>query len=707
MKQTRGRIDRLVESMLGCEHGSHRVFLNDRWDTCHLSVSLAERKASALQNMLMEMPVAIGDDELIIGTRTVFQPVREHVVAIDDPSSDVSFCAFPHYLTDEERVALGSPGWEGSSKGHQVAGYAKILRFGFQGIIEQTEQRLQGEDDPSKQAFLRAVITAYQGAISLALRYSALAEELASHHDGLRFQELIHIADVCRHIAQFPAHTLHQAIQLFWFAHLAVIVENQALMSFGRLDQTLAPYWDTCSAEDAQELLECLIIKMNDQADIRQGEGFYGSDNVVLSGMLSDGSDATNVVSYACLRALDRLRLPNPLFNVRLHRLSPKKLINQACALSCQGVSQLAFYNDDTIVPALAGAGFPLTESRNYALDACQDILIEGLTDFFMGGHIHLTPILLNTLDQVDDDSSFEDVMAKYRELILQKVVTLPEESRVIDEPYRCSPALFLSGSMDGCIENAVDITQGGLPYLNKGVFLMSPVNAVNSLAALKKVVYDDQFATLSQLKQACSRNFEGDDLLRQRLLTASKWGNDDDYVDLLAKELFESTCKLVQQQNYRNKPYLSGIHQPHHVGSAKGVGATPDGRKAGEPFPVTLTPSNGSEKHGPTAVIRSLTKIDPMVCQWNHAFNMQLQPQTVDGEPGLARYIALLRTYFDLGGIQWQGNVLSPDELRAAKQDPEDHRNLIVRVWGFCARFVDLSPDYQDEIIARTTHRI
>ena len=209
-------------------------------------------------------------------------------------------------------------------------------------------------------------------------------------------------------------------------------------------------------------------------------------------------------------------------------------------------------------------------------------------------------------------------------------------------------------------------------------------------------------------MKNACRNNFEGCEPLRQRLLAAPKWGNDDDEVDLLGKELLEFACQEILKHRIDSEArFLSGIHQPHHVTGGARVGATPDGRKAGQPFPVTMAPVNGTERKGPTAVIKSVTKIDPMLCQWNSALTLSFHPTAITGEEGLRKFESFLQTFLLLGGIQLQTNVVDTETLRAAQREPEKYRDLVIRVWGFSAYFVDLSPGYQEEVIARTAHTI
>lgn len=313
---------------------------------------------------------------------------------------------------------------------------------------------------------------------------------------------------------------------------------------------------------------------------------------------------------------------------------------------------------------------------------------------------------LLNTLDEIDDQVTFDQLIESYKAKIAKATQNAAEwYIKSLDAPL-ISPLPFLSGTLEDCIGKGLDITKGGVTYRDKGMFVMSPVNAVNSLSAIKKVVFDDGFASLADVKNACKNNYEGYDLLRQRLLSAPKWGNDDDNVDNLAKDIFEFSCREILKYRIDDEArFLSGIHQPHHVSTGAGMGATPDGRKHGDPIPVTLSPSNGTERKGPTAIIKSVTKIDPMLCQWNSALTINFHPSSVSGEDGLKKFEMLLRSFLDLGGIQLQTNILNAEILQIAQNEPERYRDLVIRVWGFSAYFINLSRQYQDEIISRTAH--
>lgn len=697
------RVSELLRRMQNAEHARHRIVMPAEWDTRSMPISVAERIAHGLRLILEGMPVAIEPHELIVGTRTVFARKDPTKTSVLNPHQDLSHDVFPAALTEAEMKIYLWP-----ERSHNVGGYRKVLQLGFGGIRKEAGNRLASEENDDKRDFLRSVCIAFDAATALALRYAALASEMAKTEDTVRRTELESIADICRHVATEPPRNLHEALQLCWFSHLILMVENTCLMSLGRFDQYMEPFWRTCAPEKAQELLRCFLLKMNDQTDCWQGEG-NTSNNVMLSGLRPDGRDGTNELTYACLDALEDLRMPEPLFAVRLHRASPAPLVQRATGLVLQGLGQLALYNDDTFVPALQKAGLPPQAARDYALDACQDVLIDGCSKFVCGesySAFGLTELLMKTLSTLGPETSFEELVAAYKAEFAGRFNALAAQVRKNRTAEHRVPVPFTSGTLADCIQRGLDLSQGGARYRDVGIFIGSPVNAINSLAAIRKVVYEDRAATLAEVQKACATNFEGQEPLRRRLSAAPKWGNDNDEADLIGKDILEAVCHEVQSHRVdAGSSFLSGIHQAHHVTAGHNMGATPDGRLAHEPFPVTLAPANGTDTHGPTAIMRSMTKLDPLIFQWNCALTLTLHPAGLDTQVGKEKFAAMVKTYLALGGPQLQCNVLDATTLRAAQRNPEQYQNLVVRVWGFCARFIDLSPAYQDELIARTAH--
>ncbi len=691
------RLQRLRERMNTGTHVHHRTWIPAAWSTAQLPCSLAERKALIVKRMCEEMPIFIDADEWIVGSRTAL-PAGDRSRALAENYRNVNLYAGVPFRTQEEEAATRAGR---SDTTHRLAGYGKVLELGLGGLSRQASARRDGEMDAAKSSFLNAIIIALQGPAILARRYATLATELAQAASAERRQELHGIARTCAAVGDGgPPGNLQEVLQLFWFAHLTILMENYTLMTYGRFDQHLAPFWNSVPETQARELLACLLIKMNDTIDVPGVE----SENLVLAGYRPDGVDGCNPVTYAVLDALDALRLPNPLVNVRLNQQSPPALLRQTCDLARRGLSQLAFYNDDAVVPALASANLPVEDARNWALDACQDILIEGRAAFY-GQCVELTPLVLETLKNASETCpTFEAFLGLYKQKLSARVAAVAEGARQTRRKPLVDPHPFLSATIDDCIAKGLDCEDGGYRYSHRGIFLGSPVNAINSLAALKQVVYDRKSATLAEVATACQEDFKDRDTLRSMLLAAPKWGNDDDEVDLIGKDIIEFGCHEIQKQRVDDYgTFLSGVHQAWHVTTGQRTPATPDGRKAGEGFPVTLSPVNGTAGHGPTAIMKSVTKIDPMVLQWNCSLTLGFHATALVGDAGLAKFEMLLKTYLSLGGVQLQLNVIDVNALRAAQKNPDQYRDLVVRVWGYCARFVDLRPEYQEDIIART----
>ncbi|MCE5325335.1 MAG: hypothetical protein LLG01_02865 [Planctomycetaceae bacterium] len=707
------RIARLRQAMLQGHHGRHRIFMPTNWDVRGLDCSLVERKAHALAMLLDRMPVFIEPDELIVGGRTVMGrrgPGLEGLERPRDPSKDsLEYCC-PRYARDEELDRLGRG--EGGSQGHYVPNYPKVMRLGFGGIIAQAADRLARETVPSRCDFLKAVIVIFQGAAGLANRYAALADEQALDASPERAAELHEIASACRHVATQPPATFHQACQLAFFLHLVTVIENYSLLSQGRMDQYLLPSYAACEGARAALLLRCLLIKLNDIGDLKLGDVSYdGMDNVIVGGLLPDGRDGVNDLTYAILDAAGELKLPNPQIAARVHRGSPPRYIHRLAELSTGHFGQLAFYNDDAFVPALESVGYCPADARDYVLDACQDVLIDGKSSFFVLAAVTLTGIFQQTLAEADDAWSFEQLLERFKRRIAENISDCVRQYNArenVDGRETISPLPFLSGTMDDCIEKGLDITQGGLRFNDKGMMVSAPVTAINSLVAVRAVVFDRKEATLSQLKAALAADWKGCEALRQKCLAAPKWGNDDDRVDLLGKEIVEFACReILTHRTGCGARVLSGVHQPHPWAAGTCYTATPDGRRSGEGIPVTLSPANGSDRSGPTAVMKSVAKIDPMLSQWNNALLMSFHPTAVRGREGLAKFTHLLEAFFAMGGMQLQLNVVSAETLRQAQREPQKHPDLVVRVWGMSARFVELCKGYQDDVIARTQHQL
>lgn len=564
-------------------------------------------------------------------------------------------------------------------------------------------------------------------------RYASYAQEMAEKEpDPQRKEELLRIQRVCAHIAHQPPRDFYEAVQLFWFASLATIVENFRWVNYGRVDQFLYPYYHTVSESEAQQLVECLLLKMYDGADIKS-EYFGGQEgqlNITLGGVTPEGENAVNPLTFAFLEAVSHTRLPEPEVSCRVHSLNPPEYLEKCASLSVDGINCIAYYNDDQFIASMTAAGIPAEAARDYGFDLCQDITIPGKSDFYTSGSVDLGRTLLDTMRKVSDTCTFPEFMEEYRGVIAESIRKDLERYNLGEKAIReyvkgnpgflkeqvesgalswdtaaplMSPLPITSALFNNCLETGTDLCWFGCPIADRGYMVSDLVVGINSLAALRKRVFEEKKYTLSQVLEACDHNFEGQEKMRQSLWTAPKWANDDDFVDLPAKEIIEFACEeIMKYRTPTGARHLAGIHQPHPVATGHGLQATPEGRKAGEPIPVTLSPENGSMLNGPTAAFSSAAKIDPMKYQWNNCVMLQYFSSVFQANQGAKLFASLLKSYFAIGGGQHQPNVVNVEDLKNAQLHPEEYRDLIIRMWGVSAHFVDLPKEVQDEFIAR-----
>ncbi len=702
--------------------------------TAHEPYSLPVRKAMALKMIFDHMPVYIGPQELIVGTRTFFSAAPENQNAGYDMAAHVLQTRIPY--VNEKDIELFGQDQSYRNRTHYTPDFGVILRKGIGGILAEAEER---KKDPSllpiNREFLDSVTVAYEGLRGWILRYAAEAVSLAEAEQGIRREELLTIARICEKISNDPADTFHEAVQLLWFAHLGTIVESFEFINYGRLDVLLGGFLKDTPQEEASQLIECLLLKMYDQADlVTTYLGKYAAQLVVtLGGVLSDGTDAVNDVTMMFLDGIDKIRLPEPEFNLRINSLNPPEYLDKAAALTVTGCNFVSYYNDDLFVESLHRAGLPLENAREYAFDLCQNVNIPGKGDFWLVGALALAPILMGVLLRNTEYPDFDSLMAEVKKEIAEAVRGIVNRYDIAEEQMTLlasgntdayfegirhggkpvdrngnspmAPLPLLSGLFHGCVEKALDVAFEPYPILEKGIIIGMCVEAVNGLAAIRRVVYDERKFTLKEIVDACRNDFAGEDgkYIQTLLWSCPKWGNDDDYVDDIAVELLEFGLRECgKYRTFLGGQVLGGIHQPHPVVNGSGLMATPEGRNKGMPVAVTLTPESGTVRNGPTAVLNSASKLDPMLVQWNFCVMANYYSSVFRGNDGKEAFKMLLKGYFRSGGLQHQPNVCDVEALRKAQLEPEKYRDLIVRLWGVSAHFVDLPKELQDEMIAR-----
>ena len=536
-----------------------------------------------------------------------------------------------------------------------------------------------------------------------------------------------------------PPRDFWEALQATWFLFVLLQIEsNASSFSPGRLDQYLLPYLERDLASgrlalpQAQELLEHLWCKFNQvvllrsSAGARYFAGFPIGFNVILGGRRSDGRDATNVLSYMCLRAQADLGLTQPNLSIRIHPGSPHEFLIAAAHVIGRGGGMPQVFNDEVIIPGQIARGVTPEDARNYAVVGCVELSTPGKSlGWSDAAMLNMTRVLELTLfggrdpqsgEQVGlptptlaEMSDFSQLEAAYDAQLSRFVALMVRGCNVVDAVHaEMLPSPFLSLVVDDCVERGVDVTAGGARYNFSGVQGVQIANVADSLAAVRRAVYEEKWLTAQELLGALRADYRGQEHLRQRLLNEPKYGNDDDRVDALAAKWADRYCQLVAQHaNSRGGPYQPGFYTVSaHMPMGRHVGATPDGRHAGDPLADGgLSPSAGRDREGPTAVLRSVGKLDLALASNGTLLNMKFSPLFFHGEYALQRFVALLRTFCALRIPHVQFNVVSAETLRRAQARPDTYRHLVVRVAGYSAYFAELDRDLQDEIVRRTAY--
>ncbi|MFI5398220.1 MAG: pyruvate formate lyase family protein [Candidatus Binatia bacterium] len=623
---------------------------------------------------------------------------------------------------------------------HFVPGYAALLSQGTDGLRRQAAMRSENEPPDSPAVlFLRAVQMVCAGLEDFADGYRLAAQRQAREEpDEQRRLELEHIAAVCARVPRFPARTLHEALQALVFAQIALNLESlDNSVSPGRLDQVLWPYYQRdrldgrLDCEAAFELLGCYAVKLCELVPVFSGRatrfhgGLFNGQVVVVGGMDRQGKDVTNELTYLFLQVMDRLRTRQPNYHARIHRGSPPAY--RACIAAALGAGSAspALYNDEIIVPMLRARGMCEADARDYATVGCVEPVAAGKSFLSTDAALFNLPLCLElALNQgrrfgyrrrigaatpvAEDCRSTEDLIGLFHVQLEFAVGRLLADLRLIEEANaRWHPTPLTSMLIDGCIATARDATAGGALYNGSGIQAVGVVDVGDSLAAVEAVIFGARRATMAELIRACRTGFHGHDILRARLRKAPKYGNDDPAADdcvARAMELF-SKC-LAGRFNTRGGEYAAGFYSvTAHQAFGEVVGALPSGRLAGAPFSSGLSPGNGVDRMGPTAVLRSVAGLPLHLARNGVNFNLKLDPWVVTGASGTQRLQELIDGGFAAGCMQLQVNVFDPQILIEARDHPGRYPGLLVRVSGYSAYFDDLSPEMKQEIIDRTLH--
>ena len=602
---------------------------------------------------------------------------------------------------------------------HYPPGHHIILGRGLAGIRDHARARLQAEMDPGRRDFLRAVEIAYDAACKYVEKHAVCASKMAAREmDPRRQRELARISSVCRELATSVPSSFHAALQLFQFTR---VLGGHGCI--GRFDQWMMPFYERdiergrITRQETQELLECLFVKLNEFGEPRradqvgvEGAPFGGVSNddlrnIALAGQTPNGTDACNELTYMCLEASAKLMLPEPKLNVRFFPRSPKRLLRECCRVLAAGANVLAVFNDEVVIPALSKLGIPIEDARDYCNDGCSELIIGGKGTIQFRVHDSLTALREAVLQaERQPYERFEDVMAEFKRRLTPYMTDGLDDRSAITHPY-------FAASIEDCLESA---SPSDARYRIRGAILAEVGNAADGLAVIRKLIYEQGVLTWAELVAALQANYDGHERLRQMLLNrVPKYGNDDDAVDEIAREIAEYFCDSVHERAYnpagrglKLAPGLMcfGIHQKRELP------ASPDGRRQGDPCANSFSPAVGRDRNGPTAVLQSVSKVDLTKASHGSVLDMALHSSVIRGDEGLTKFMALVDSFLKLPcAATLQVNVIDRDTLLRARDRPDspEFRTLIVRVWGFSAVFVDLPPALQDHVLSRTAHRL
>jgi pyruvate formate-lyase/glycerol dehydratase family glycyl radical enzyme len=631
--------------------------------------------------------------------------------------------------------------------GHVIVDYGRLLDTGFAGMLEDARRRrdelsliLPGNIE--RWCFYRAVATVYEAVIGWILRYERLATELcASCASEARRDELLGIARDCRWIAANPPATFRQAIQAWFFAQLVLfgLEQNTTAVSPGRFDQYLNRFYQrdlregTLSRIEALELIECLFVKLSEMSILWDFDsasywsGFSMTLCMVVGGVDESGNDVTNELSYLALEADRNLGLLQPETAVRVHAGSPIGLLREAVETVRLGRGKPKFFMDSCAIAMLRNTGIGLAEAREYGVVGCVELTPTGSTAGYTGAvFINLAKCLEAALydgrclltdahigpggRRHEDIASYADLREEFRRQVTYAIENaVVVMNAVVHVHARHFPCAFTSSLLNGCLESGRDFTEGGAEHSYIGVSGVGLPNVANSLLAIDRVVFEEHSLSLLDLIEILRADYRGQEPLRLRLWNRiPKYGNGGDDVDAIARDIGQFFCREVSRHatpyGHRFRPGLFAVSINVPFGLV--TGATAEGRHARTPLADGgISPCAGTERQGISGVIHSAVMVDNALAGNGTLLNMRLMPSMLQSEAGIMQIVNMIRTYHDLGGYHIQFNVVDDETLRRAQRNPEAYRDLMVRVAGYSAYFVELNPEVQEDIISRTAH--
>lgn len=665
--------------------------------------------------------------------KTVYEKYREMLP--DDPKRSRDAYLFSRDL------------FERNGYGHTAYDLRKLFKIGLKGIVKECKERLETVDLTTNEGieaklFYEAIIIECDAVIAFARRYSETAKKHAAEEtDEIRKQELLKIADVCSWVPENPARDTWDALQDVVFMQLLIQTEtNGDSVSPGRLDQYLYPYYvedinnGTYDNDTVQELLDCLWLKFNEVIKVQDSEsihihpGFPMTPNLTIGGQTEKGENAVNELSYLMLNAQEHIRLTNPQFTVRTFAGTPFEFKKRVTEVIKLGTGMPAIFGDDQCINAMDyyfDGKMPIENLRDYAIVGCIELAPRGFQGRVNAGFLNVARIVDLALNngrdrltgemlglETGDPSRFESfdelfaaVQKQFEYIVHHQVIN----AAVVDKIQReNTPHIFLSSLIEGCIENGKDMTWGGSTFGATPILQVGLATASDSLAAIKKLVFEESELSIQQINEALDENFRGErnEQIRELLVNAPKYGNDDLFADGVMTDLtnmfFDVTESFddIDGRMYTSMILTLGGTVPH----GWKTGATADGRLATTPVSDSMSPANGADLEGPTAVLLSASRIDQKRLMQGNVLNLKFSKTAFGEADSTDKFVNLIDTYLlDLKGQEIQVNVVDSQTLKAAKQNPDEYRDLVIRVAGYSARFVELAEELQDDIIART----
>lgn len=717
----------------------------------------AIRRAKAIRDVFTQIPIFIREGELIVGQRASMLAGRSvypeyNLDGLDESTTppeiwtywrnrsiaSISKRQFPQRLKQvEAELASGYVTGTASGYGHVIVDYEKAIRRGFRSIAAEAEHLLADtpEDDEEGRAFLQAVVISSNGIIAWAERYADLAErEAAKEANPVRKDELLRIAATCRRVPAEPARSFAEAIQAFWFVHMAMHIEQYGWsISAGRFDQYLYPYYrkdleeGVITEAHAWELLLNLWVKFME--NVHTGVKDTVFQNLTLGGQDKDGNDQSNALSILCLEATAALRFNQPALSVRWHPGIDKVFWERVHQTIATGLGLPALFNDDVIIPALVSHGVDPEDAVGYGLVGCVEASIPGKQQgMTAGGHINCLKALELALNEgrsmitgkqlglptpaPETFQSFEDLWVAYKDQIEHLAgldILATHISAEIQKQHGYCP--LMSSLLDDCLAVRRDMVYGGTRYNLPGVAVFGQSNVTDSLMVVKKWVCKEGLLTWGALRQMLLDDFEGNESVRLLLSNKTpRFGNDLAEVDEWNNKVNALHADFFWKQvDSRNGRYTCGVWPVNcHVDAGRLTAATPDGRHTGAPLVDGIGACQGADRAGPTALLKSVARLNNND-HWTagNTCNIKWSATGVRSEDGLARMRDLVTTFMRLGGQELQINVVDAGTLVAAMEHPEKYQDLVVRVAGYSAYFTRLRADIQREILSRTEQAV